>query len=66
MKHFISLTHAIILTLSLLTLTACGGDKADKTSSDKAIGSSASAPQSDTKGESESSVSQGRLSTVRG
>lgn len=54
MKKLFSLTLTIILTLSLFALTACGGGKADKTSSDKAIGSSASAPQSDTKGESES------------
>lgn len=52
MKKSFTLTLVLILTLSLFTLTACGGDKTDKTSSDKAIGSSASTPQDDKVGES--------------
>lgn len=52
MKKLFTLTLVLILTLSLFTLTACGGDK---TSSDKAIGSSVSTPQDDKAG---GSVSQ--------
>lgn len=42
----------LMITTLAITLTACGGGKADKTSSDKAIGSSTSTPQGDAKGES--------------
>lgn len=54
MKKLFTLTLVLILTLSLFTLTACGGDKTDKTSSDKAVGDSVSTLQDDKTGESES------------